>query len=121
MNQTEWTQRTKNEPTAEEWVFISAVYTFHPLIGEVTGKEDIAKLFKLGGIGLIESMVSDADKAMIFETNISSTRGGIRAAKDAVADAKQRAKDCEAFVIACERGLADKVAEFKAWKERFNR
>lgn len=122
MNQQEWIQRTKYEPThPEEWAAISAVYTFHPLIGEVTGKEDIAKLFKLGGIGLIESMVSDADKAMIFEDEVRHEQRAIEIAKEAVIEAKERVKGAEAFVIACERGLADKVAEFRVWKERFNR
>ena len=121
MNQQEWTQRTKNEPTPEEWVFISQVYTFHPLIGEVTGKEDIAKLFKLGGIGLIESMVSDADKAMIFEDEVRHEQRAIEIAKEAVTEAKERVKACEAFVPACERGLENKIVEFREWKGRFNR
>ena len=92
-----------------------------PFILSSTGKEDIAKLFKLGVIGLIESMLPDADKAMIFEDEVRHEQRAIEIAKEAVTEAKERVKACEAFVPACERGLQNKVAEFREWKSRFNR
>lgn len=121
MMESEWTERTEHEPTPDEWLIISQVYTFHPLIGEVTGKTDMAKLFKLGGLGLIEALLPAADKAMIFEQEVRHEQNNIEIAKAAVAAAKERVVECEALVPACEQGLQRKITEFRAWKARFHR
>lgn len=105
MMQNEWEERIGHEVSREEWETTHQVYQFHPLISDSHGKDDLLKIYKLGGFGLIRSMLPDADAASIFETDIRDKQHGIDASKEALA--------------AFERGLKSKVEEYQAFKAGF--
>ena len=76
MNQQEFKSRLKlKEPlTPEEWETVHTVYQFHPMISEINGKDQIANIYKIGGIGLIQSMIPVACQAEAIETKLQNTR-----------------------------------------------
>lgn len=47
--------KSKNIPTDNQYKDIEYVYTWHPSIDEVKGKDQIAKLWDIGGIRIITS------------------------------------------------------------------
>lgn len=66
------------EISAGEYAEIEYVYNFHPGIPEVGGKARIAELWKVGGLGLIQSMKAEAkaaeqreDRMMVIRSQIS--------------------------------------------------
>lgn len=56
MNKQEFEQRIKSSVTDEEYKEIEYVYTWHPAISETAGKEQIASIYKAGGILVIKGM-----------------------------------------------------------------
>ena len=104
----EWLKLIDAEEMSEkEWETVHRVYQTHPLIGEVKGKQDLLALYKLGGMGLIESMVPDADTAARYEEII-------RGHDSRIANFKEQIKQVETK-------MAQDVFEFKAWKARFRK
>lgn len=68
MNQQEFEQRTgARNLTADEWATIHTVYQWHPAISDRTGKEEIASLWALGGLGLLEDMLPIARQVAQLE------------------------------------------------------
>jgi hypothetical protein len=88
MSITEWIERTKYHPTDQEWEIISLVYTFHPLISDVNGKKEIAKLFKQGGIGLLRDMTLGASTIKRRHDHIQQKNIEIELAEQEVKKAK---------------------------------
>lgn len=52
----EFEQRIGAELTAEQYAIVEHVYTWHPSIPNVGGKDKLAQLYMLGGMDLIEDM-----------------------------------------------------------------
>ena len=79
MNQVEWTALTGHVALdgSKDWADITVVYTHHPLIPDVGGKAKIQQIFKLGGMGLIRSMVKDAETAMEMQDAIYAQKSRI--------------------------------------------
>ena len=109
MMQKEWEELVKHDVTPDEYRIVEQVYMYHPL---VLGKADMLKIYKLGGMGLIESMLPDADKAMIFEQDIQHHHDGRESTKVKIAELERVAELCTKNALA-------KVAEYRTWKARF--
>ena len=62
------------EISDEDYQTIELVYTFHPAIGETTGKMQIAHIYMYGGMGVIRDMVPTAVKARRIETELQRLR-----------------------------------------------
>ena len=68
MTREEFTNRvTVKEPTTKEYGIIEMVYTHHPAIDEVQGKEQIALLYNTFGMRVILDMLPTAMKAKEIE------------------------------------------------------
>lgn len=67
----------KTEVTVEEYAQIEYVYTWHPLIPEVGGKQKIADIYNLGGMMLIKDMLETARKAERLENHKAYIRSEI--------------------------------------------
>lgn len=52
----EFEERIGAELTPEQYEIVERVYTWHPAIPNVGGKDKLAELYKLGGMDLIEDM-----------------------------------------------------------------
>lgn len=61
MNKQEFEERLGTTVSDEEWEKINYVYTWHPSISHANGKDDIAKLYKIGGPRLMIDMISTAN------------------------------------------------------------
>ena len=57
-------------PTEDEYTIIETVYTFHPSIKNVGGKEQIARLYTEFGMILIKDMLATANAAKDLEERI---------------------------------------------------
>lgn len=77
----EFEARIKATVTAEDYEVIEKVYAFHPIIDSVDGKDQIAKLYKLGGMALIIDMVPRAEAAEQLENEIYHCRREVEEAK----------------------------------------
>lgn len=88
MNKQEFLDRIKstNIPTFEQYEEIQYVYTWHPSINEVTGKDQIAKLWDVGGIRLIRDMKSTAEKAQALEHQIAIAEAKVQKLRSALMD-----------------------------------
>lgn len=56
--------------TPEDYAIIEHVYTFHPAISNMGGKQEIARLYKAGGMGLMRAMTAAADENQEREESI---------------------------------------------------
>lgn len=64
-------------PTESGWELVQTVYTFHPSIPDVGGKEKIALLWDIGGIRLITDMLKTAERVRNLEEHIAEHRAFI--------------------------------------------
>ena len=67
MTKQEFEERVGAEISDSEYKVIETVYTWHPAISEVGGKDQIATLYKTGGMPLIKSMLEAASIMMDLE------------------------------------------------------
>jgi hypothetical protein len=70
---TEWAKLTNRNPEDiqdTEWELVTTVYTFHPAIPDLGGKDTIAKLWSIGGCGIIQEMLPIAQQCMEHENKI---------------------------------------------------
>jgi hypothetical protein len=90
MNREEFTKAVGRNPEvgSEDWQTIQTVYNFHPAIPEVGGKEKIASLFNLGGMGLLRDMLATAQEGQALEENIHASREALRVAQRAYLDSR---------------------------------
>lgn len=63
MQKQEFEALINTQVTIDEYSTIDFVYTWHPIIPDVGGKQKIADIYKVGGISLIKDMVKTAQKA----------------------------------------------------------
>ncbi len=74
MNKAEFTDRViglKYEDLSEEdFDAINMVYAWHPMIPIVNGKDEIADLYKKGGMGIIKNMLPTAHELQMHEGNL---------------------------------------------------
>lgn len=64
MNIQEFEKRVNEAITDSDWEIIQKVYTWHPAISDTNGKDEIASIWKIGGMPLIKGMVEVADLTM---------------------------------------------------------
>lgn len=64
---------------------INFVYTFHPAIDEVKGKQQIADIYKLGGMRIIADMYPTACKAKALEEDIRKKQAELESLKESLA------------------------------------
>ena len=77
MNKQEFCDRTtaKYENLNEDdWNVISTVYTYHPVISNVNGKDEIAALYNQGGLGLLQDMYNTANVIQQNESRIQAAK-----------------------------------------------
>ena len=88
MNRQEFLDKIKstNIPTIQQYSEVEYVYTWHPCIDEVTGKDRIAKLWDIGGIRLIRDMMPTAQKAQMLEHKIALAEAQIQKIQSAYMD-----------------------------------
>lgn len=65
-------------PTDSEYAKIEKVYTFHPSISNVGGKQQIATLYSIGGMRLIADMLRTAKIAEDYDNQIRTARAGLQ-------------------------------------------
>lgn len=63
----EFEERVGGEISDQNYKIIETVYTWHPAINEVVGKDQIATLYETGGMPLIKSMLEAANIMMGLE------------------------------------------------------
>ena len=63
--------------TEEHWQTIEFVYTWHPSIQDVKGKEQIATLYKIGGYRVIKDMFPTAKKCQELDARIRKAEEGL--------------------------------------------
>lgn len=61
MNKQEFEERINSNVSNEDYTIIEYVYTNHPSISDVNGKDEIANIFKIGGMRLIRDMMKSAE------------------------------------------------------------
>lgn len=69
---------------------IEPVYAWHPAIPEQGGKLKIAKLYALGGIGLLESMLPVAMECKGYEERIAEARRAMEEAAGLLREVRRR-------------------------------
>ena len=60
MTKQEFEQRINSTVCESDYDIIEYVYNFHPSIDEVHGKDDIANIYKIGGMRIIRDMEKTA-------------------------------------------------------------
>lgn len=86
MNQNEFCKLTGKLPTEEEWAVIHDVYQHHPAVPDVGGKEKLASLYKLGGMGLLREMRPAAVDASELEARVQDHKKQIAFHEQQVAE-----------------------------------
>lgn len=74
MMKDEFEKRIGKTVSADEYRKIEYVYTFHPLLEDVGGKDQIASLYLIGGMRLINDMMPTAEKAEVLSNQIQEIR-----------------------------------------------
>ena len=78
--------KSKNIPTDKQYKDIEYVYTWHPSIDEVKGKDQIAKLWDIGGIRIIIDLKPTAEKAQVLEHKIALAEAQVQKLRNASFD-----------------------------------
>lgn len=73
-------------PTEEEYKLIEYVYTFHPAISEVEGKEQIATLYLNFGMSLIRDMKPRAELMEKKEKELRVAREALRKVQEEITE-----------------------------------
>lgn len=74
MQKCEFEERIDGRVSDEDYKLIEFIYQFHPVINEISGKEQVAELYKSFGIVIFRDMESRAKKAKELEEKIRSAR-----------------------------------------------
>lgn len=74
MTREEFTSRTTKPITDRDFARIQMVYTFHPCIDAVKGKDQIANLYEAFGMRIIEDMMPTAKKAEELERKMREAK-----------------------------------------------
>ncbi len=70
----EFEERIGKTISDDDYKVVETVYTYHPVIDNVLGKDQIAELYKIGGMRVMRDMLGSAACAMQLENDISSLR-----------------------------------------------
>ena len=88
MNKMEFNAKVKaitgEEPIVSEnaWTQIQYVYTWHPCIDPVKGKEQIAYLYSEFGMRIIQDMIITANNAEEYEKEMNKAKAAYDTAKE---------------------------------------
>ena len=74
MTREEFKVRVKTPFTNDEYEIIETVYSFHPSINEVKGKDQIAELYNNFGMRVILDMLPTAEKAKELENELKKKK-----------------------------------------------
>lgn len=74
MTKTEFELRIGKTVSESDYRVIETVYTFHPAIDNVRGKDQIATIYSTAGITVIYDMLERAEMARDLERQISEAR-----------------------------------------------
>ncbi len=74
MMKEEFEQRIGKTISNGDYKIIETVYTFHPSIDNVRGKDQIVELYKIGGMRIMRDMIPTAEKAKSLDENITALR-----------------------------------------------
>lgn len=77
MMKEEFEQRIGAPISDSDYKVIETVYTYHPVIDNVLGKDQIATIYKAGGMRIMRDMLPTAEHAKKLETEITQLRGMI--------------------------------------------
>lgn len=75
--------------TDETFEVVQFVYNFHPAISEVTGKNEIAGIYKLGGLRVLRDMYPTACKAKALEEDIRKKSSELSALRESLAELRK--------------------------------
>lgn len=67
MTKQEFEERIDGTVSEKNYSIIEKVYTFHPAISNTEGKDQIAQIYKIGGMSIIRDMVKTAEVAAELE------------------------------------------------------
>lgn len=96
MQKHEFEERIESTVSDEDYKLIEFVYQFHPVIRNVSGKDEVAELYKSFGMALFRDMEPRAKKAKEVEEKMTSYRLEIETLTELLATRKAEMKDLEA-------------------------
>lgn len=70
----EFEKRIGKTVSESDYRIIETVYTFHPAIDNVTGKDQIAEIYKICGMRVIRDMLPTAERAQEIESKMADMR-----------------------------------------------
>lgn len=77
MNKQEFENRIGGTVSEKNYSIIEKVYTFHPAISNTEGKDQIAQLYKIGGMSIILDMVKTAEIAADLDDEMRRARANV--------------------------------------------
>lgn len=113
----EFEKLTGKEVSPDEYGIIEMVYAFHPSISNVEGKQQIADLYKIGGMPLMKNMLETAE----IMKGLDDEEREIKAALQKIADRRELASAGELQYERCRKELQtlfDKAEEFGDWERQ---
>ena len=96
MQKHEFEERIESTVSDEDYKLIEFVYQFHPVIRNVSGKDEVAELYKSFGMALFRDMEPRAKKAKEVAEKMTSCRLEIETLTELLATRKVEMKDLEA-------------------------
>ena len=81
MMQSEFEKLIGKRIESADYKVIEYVYMNHPVISNVTGKQQMADLYKIGGMSIIKDMVKTAKTAESIERKIRDLESDLNALK----------------------------------------
>lgn len=122
----EFEERIKGTVSFEDYEIIELVYTFHPAIKNVEGKDQIAKLYKSFGMDFIKAMLPHAEAILKAENRAGEVQQEINkivaerdAKKKTIAD--QFKQICEDIDNEYGLKLADLTQEINVYKKQIDK
>lgn len=89
MMKQEFEQLIGKEVSNVDYQVINHVYTFHTVISETDGKQQIAGLYSLGGMPLIRSMVECANIMKDLETELLKAQAKLKGIEARIENARK--------------------------------
>lgn len=96
MQKAEFEERIEGQVSDEDYKLIEFIYQWHPVIRNVSGKDEVAELYKSFGMALFRDMEPRAKKAKEVEEKMTSCRLKIETLTELLATRKAEMKDLEA-------------------------
>lgn len=89
MTKQEFEERIEATVSASQYDLIEEVYTFHPSISNVDGKEQIATIYKMFGMRIIFDMIPTAREAKRLDLEMRRASGVLEQLKSELAELKK--------------------------------